>query len=203
MGSLFLIFGYISSYIVILLFALCVLAGLYVCAGLAEEFPSLTKKCIKYTIVLVLVLHIILCLDGLPYLNILIGLISHLVYSTLLFGFPFTDIISIKTFLSLIAFITSHYFWFSYFLYQHEADHIDMFHIIGFFTIMVWIIPFGFFISVSINDNILPGIRPPEHTNGLHKHSNHNIFRTIFDSISVLGRNLIGLTTSPKNNKKK
>ena len=73
--------------------------------------------------------------------------------------FPFVNIKSYEAPLAAIMFIVSHYFWFRYFM--SDDDNIpnrDLLHIIGFLSIMVWAIPFGLFVSLTINDNVLPGM---------------------------------------------
>ena len=35
---------------------------------------------------------------------------------------------------------------------------VDMLHMIGFFLVLVWFVPMGIFVSMSISDNVLPGV---------------------------------------------
>ena len=49
MGVIFWLFGYVSGYVAIMGVALAIAVGLYCVAELAEEYPSLTGKIIKYT----------------------------------------------------------------------------------------------------------------------------------------------------------
>lgn len=49
--------------------------------------------------------------------------------------------------------VTDHCIWFIYF----SNNYYPFREILAFFTICVWLIPFGFFISLSANENTLPG----------------------------------------------
>lgn len=197
MGTVFWLFGYLSSYLAVLAFAMCIVCGLYFCAEAAEEYPSITKKVIRNALIVVLILHVILWVDGLPLVESAVGLVSHGIYALLLNDFPFIDIFSLKVLLSVAAFIASHYFWFRYFL----GKYMEILHIIGFFLIMLWLIPFSLFVSLSVNENILPGIRPPNKSNGVNK--NTNVFKALFDSVSSVVKKLAGLTSTISSNGKK
>ena len=181
MGFIFYIFGYVASYIAVLFAALSISIGLYYCAELAEEYPSLAGKVIKYSTYGVLALHVILCLDGLPWYESIVGLLAHTAYFQLLRSFPFVEVLSLEAILSAVAFIVSHYVWFHYFIsYGYGKPHYDFLTVLGFFFIMLWLIPCGLFISLSINENVLPGIGPSNSAaNGINKKT--NAFKYVFD----------------------
>ena len=174
---LFWLFGYISGYIAIMGVALSIAVGLYSVAELAEEYPSLTGKVIRYIVIGVFVIHVLLLIDGLPFYEKSIGILSHCAYASLLRDYPFVKTVSLEAIFSVVAFIVSHYTWFQYFVWNRH----DFFTILGFFFVMIWIVPFGFFVSLSINENILPGIEPRNHSNGINGKS-MNIFKFIYDS---------------------
>ncbi len=55
----------------------------------------------------------------------------------------------------LVLSMVDHFVWFRYF---HVYQGFTFTEILAYFTICVWLIPFTFFISLSSNDNFLPGI---------------------------------------------
>jgi Transmembrane adaptor Erv26 len=177
MGVIFHIFVHISSFLMLILLSLCIMSGLHICTELAEEYPKLTKLIITYSIIIIIVIHIILFYDGLPFYEISIGIVAHLCYWRLLTNFPFIELLSFKVIISILLFITKQYMWFRYILY----NKIDVFHVLGFFLVMIWLVPFSLLTSLSMNDNILPGLRPPEHNNGINK--NNNLFKSWFDGL--------------------
>ena len=76
-GRLLWLFGFISSYIAVVCVALSVAVGLYYVAELAEEYTTISGKIIKYSTLVVMGLHLVLMLDGLPIYNTLVGLACH------------------------------------------------------------------------------------------------------------------------------
>lgn len=169
-----------------LFLALSVAIGLYYVAELAEEYPSLAGKCIKYATGVVLGLHLILMLDGLPWYNSLVGLLCHCVYASLLREFPFINTLSLEALLSVVAFLVSHVVWFQYFTDgMYGGIRYDFLTVLGFFFVMLWMIPIGLFISMSINDNVLPGagIGPSNAASNGVNGGKRNIFKMLFDSV--------------------
>ena len=56
---------------------------------------------------------------------------------------------------SLIALTCSHYFWLTHFLSHYHSTT----HVLSFMLFAVWLVPFGFFVSLSINaQNFLPAL---------------------------------------------
>ena len=49
--------------------------------------------------------------------------------------------------------MSNHCLWFYYFSYHYYQFS----QILAYFFICVWLVPFGFFISLSANENVLPG----------------------------------------------
>ena len=166
--------------------ALSVAIGLYYVAELAEEYPSLAGKCIKFATCVVLILHVILMLDGLPWYNSLVGLLCHCVYASLLRDFPFINTLSLEALLSVVAFLVSHVVWFQFFTdIEFGGIRYDFLTILGFFFVMLWVIPIGLFISMSINDNVLPGagIGPSNAASNGINGGKRNIFKSLFDFV--------------------
>lgn len=183
MGILFWFFSFISGYVAILLLALSIASGLYVLSELAEEYTSLTGKALKYSLGGVFFLQFILWLDGLPNLESFVGFIALICYGSMLIGFPFMEFFSVQTLSSIIMFIATNALWLKYFL----SNHYDALSIIGYFVVIVWAVPCGVFISMSVNDSVLPGIagKSSSSDNGLGNTASSkktNIFRAFFDS---------------------
>merc|ERR1711865_279709 len=67
-------------------------------------------------------------------------------------SFPFTEMASPVFLSSIVVLCLSHYFWITYF----SETWWSLGYIMGFFFTCVWLVPFTFFISLSINENVLP-----------------------------------------------
>lgn len=178
---MFWLFSYISGYIAILLLALSISSGLYLLAELAEEYPTLTGKCIKYLTGVALVLQVVLLIDGLPMYQSCIGLVSHVIYASMLKQFPFVQLYSVQSLLAVLAFFACNIVWLQYFI---ENGTYEMLQVLGFFVLLVWAVPCALFISVSLNDNSLPGMFGGKGSNGLENISKKkNFFRSILDNL--------------------
>ncbi|KAJ3328404.1 erv26 super protein [Blyttiomyces sp. JEL0837] len=94
--------------------------------------------------------------DGFPVVRTLISLGCHGVYSLLLEKFPniqLEDPIFIAT---CVLVIFDHFLWFFFFTHNYHRFS----EIATFFGIIVWLIPFMYFISLSANEYTLPAIDP-------------------------------------------
>eukprot|EP01103_Thecamoeba_quadrilineata_P003161 TRINITY_DN1296_c0_g1_i2.p1 TRINITY_DN1296_c0_g1~~TRINITY_DN1296_c0_g1_i2.p1 ORF type:complete len:143 (+),score=17.74 TRINITY_DN1296_c0_g1_i2:261-689(+) len=90
--------------------------------------------------------------ENLPPLYLIFGLFVHGVYFTLLTPFPFIELSDIRFSASIVLAILDHFLWFFYFTSVYYPFN----EILAFFIICVWMIPFGFFVSLSANENTLP-----------------------------------------------
>ena len=193
-------FTHICGYCSLLLLAGAMTAALYMLAELAEEFPSRAKIFMTYTLFGLLFFHFLLMLTGLSIVPLLIGMATHGAYFSMLQTFPFVDLISIRSGLSLLGLLASHWFWFKFFIdAEHDHHHRDndgkyqhdMLQVFGFFVVMVWSVPCGLIVSLTVNENVLPGIRPIDHGGmGINSSSSSSssssgkkktIFMSIFD----------------------
>ena len=186
MGVLFWLLGYISGFLTLVLLALSISSGLYLLAELAEEFPTLSGKITKYLLVVILSLHVLLFIVGLPFFQTFMGMLAHLIYASMLANFPFVDLISVSSIGSAIAFIASNLMWLLYFTKAIS----DPLQVIGFFVLCVWCIPCALFVSLTLNENTLPvtanGATIPE-LDGL---SSPGKKKTMFKIISDMFMNL-------------
>merc|ERR1711934_314861 len=145
---------YISGYLFLVFIAICLACGLYYMAELAEEYPTLTKKIIKFSIWAILAVHPMLWIfEPFPFLPVAFGIATHAMYYRLLvMDFPFIELTSANFLGSCAMMIGSHYFWISYF---GDTLH-PLTYVMGFFFTCVWLVPFAYFISLSINEFVLP-----------------------------------------------
>uniref|UniRef100_A0A7S0F458 Protein TEX261 n=1 Tax=Hanusia phi TaxID=3032 RepID=A0A7S0F458_9CRYP len=153
---------YASGYLVLLFLAICMACGLYYMAELAEEYSRLTKKVLKYSIWAVLAIHgLLLVLDGFPFFTTLYGIALHVVYYQFLKDFPFVNFSSPLFLGACAGLVLNHWLWIVYFReqYQYRVPQI-----MAFFVPCVWLVPFGFFVSVSLGDTVLPSAT---HSGGL------------------------------------
>ena len=143
----------------------------------------------RYTLPAVVSVHIILWVDGLPTFEIFLGLLAHACYWKLLESYPILTIKSYEAPMSIFMFLISHYFWFTYFSEPnvYGMPGRDILHIVGFFVVLVWTIPMGLFVTLTISDNVLPsaGNTSTDHlkrTTDLTAHKKGaNVFKTVYD----------------------
>jgi hypothetical protein len=118
-----------------------------------EEFTVLSKKIIQRTIGAVLLLHILLLFDGMPFLQISVSFSCHLFYTLLLRTFPVIGLTDFAFVTSCVLVVADHFMWFAYFTQNRRFSFAE---ITCFFFICIWLVPFQFFISLSAGDNVLP-----------------------------------------------
>lgn len=133
--------------------------GLYYLAELCEEFTSLTKRIIYWAILGVSFEHLLLLVlePALPRLLVMGGLVAHGCYFQLLRSFPFMHPSSPAFLASALAAALSTYGWLRHFFgHYHRVTTV-----LGFMLLNAWLVPFAFFISLSVNESVLPGSSEP------------------------------------------
>ncbi|KPM03218.1 Transmembrane adaptor Erv26-like protein [Sarcoptes scabiei] len=163
----FMLLGWFGVLVLLVFFILSLATGLYYLAELIEEYTTISYKIIKKINFNLVCLYDNLTLWSLPvhlpnYL-IICGLISHLNHILILRTFPFFQFSS-PPFILFIAF--------TYF----AKVNVYFIQVLSYFTICLWIIPFvcsikikfefvrlitlsplkAFFVSLSVNDYVLP-----------------------------------------------
>jgi hypothetical protein len=135
---------------------------------IAEEYSSVAKRYLKRSIVGLSISYILLAIDGLPFTKCMIGLVANISYFPLLKTFPFVDTISLATIWASIITITNHMVWFNYFVsdeyrrtmrredYEKLGSGSPAMRVMGFLFIFVWLVPLGFFISLTSMEENLP-----------------------------------------------
>lgn len=150
----FTVLVYVAGYVFLVFLAVCLACGLYYLAELAEEFTVITKKLIQYTIIGVMVIHgMLLILDRFPFYQITVGLATHGAYLAMLKDFPFIGFTSPIFIGSCVLMVLDHYVWFQFF---SVMGIYRLTHVLGFYLLCVWLVPFGYFVSLSVNDSVLP-----------------------------------------------
>ena len=153
MGIVFNGTVYIAGYIFLLFVAVCLASGLYYLAELVEEHTVLTKRIMLAANVMVIVVHVLFTLfESLPLLALAVGFAAHGCYFWLLQSFPYVKLLSPSCLCSAVMLVASHAFWCRHFLsHFHQTTHV-----LCFFVLNVWLVPFGFFLSLSANEAVLP-----------------------------------------------
>jgi len=174
MGYLFKAIATLAGWLALVVLALSMSAGLYLACDIAEEYASITKRWLHRGIISIIVIYIILSVDGLPVKNVLIGIVAHLSYLPLLSNFPFVQPISPITIWALFISVGNHLSWFYFFIDEynvnyHGRNELSPLRLIGFLFLFVWVIPTGFFISLSSVEDCLP-----LSSGNSHNYQNHN-----------------------------
>ena len=144
---------YTGGYLFLVFIAVCLATGLYYLAEMVEEYTRLTKKVLWWAIRISIALDVaLLVVDRLPILCVGTAIAAQLTYNTLLKRFPFMEMTSLEFLGSLGMLVANHFVWMRHF---REAYH-SMEYLLGFFLMVVWIVPFGFFISLAANESVLP-----------------------------------------------
>ncbi|XP_045606254.1 protein TEX261 [Procambarus clarkii] len=153
MPGLLYLLSWLSTLLQICLGTLALAAALYYLAELVEEYTSTAAKVLRIWIWVTIGLYILLFLfESLPASVILCGLFSQLVHLSILRTFPFFFLTSLPFILGIVLFFVNHFLAFSFFAtYYYPVSEV-----LAYFTLYVWLVPFGFFISLSANENVLP-----------------------------------------------
>ena len=146
-------------------------SSLYLACEMAEEYSSLAKRYLHRSTIGLGLFYIILAIDGLPFKKCAFGLFTYISYLPLLATFPFIQPISFPTIWALIVTLANHISWFNYFISEDYRHHLrDMYKnvstllmggspamkVMGFLFVFVWVVPLGFFISLTSIEESLP-----------------------------------------------
>eukprot|EP00188_Purpureofilum_apyrenoidigerum_P003512 Plantae.Rhodophyta-Purpureofilum_apyrenoidigerum.ctg36966.p1 GENE.Plantae.Rhodophyta-Purpureofilum_apyrenoidigerum.ctg36966~~Plantae.Rhodophyta-Purpureofilum_apyrenoidigerum.ctg36966.p1 ORF type:complete len:242 (+),score=43.95 Plantae.Rhodophyta-Purpureofilum_apyrenoidigerum.ctg36966:84-728(+) len=160
--SFFVVLVYVSGYLFLLFAAVCLACGFYYLAELAEEYTSWTKKLLKVLVAVELFVFLLLwAYERFAFGYCAISFLAHAVYFQLLRTFPFMRPRSPEFISSVLMFVVSNVAWYRFFTTKPEVFYnyrlSPMPSIASFFLICVWMVPIGFFVSLTINDSVLPG----------------------------------------------
>lgn len=145
-------------------------SGLYYISELIEQKTVHTKKILtKLIFGIIITFTCLMFTDGLPIKLCLLSIVSHIIYFKNLDKFPLINLHNIYFVLSIVLVLVNHYFWFKFFnrpqsippQYRYDPNYrmqskYTFPQVASFFGILVWLIPFSLFISLSANDLTLP-----------------------------------------------
>eukprot|EP01129_Flabellula_baltica_P008235 TRINITY_DN3250_c0_g1_i3.p1 TRINITY_DN3250_c0_g1~~TRINITY_DN3250_c0_g1_i3.p1 ORF type:complete len:134 (+),score=25.21 TRINITY_DN3250_c0_g1_i3:951-1352(+) len=83
---------------------------------------------------------------------LLVGVVLHLIYLSMLPMFPRIELTHFKFILSCVVLLLDHSLWFYYFTNEYHPFG----EIIAFYVICVWLVPFSFFVGLTSNEDLLP-----------------------------------------------
>lgn len=145
--------SWVSSLIHVVFCTLSLAAGLYYIAEVVEEYTVVTAKVIRYIIYVTSVVYVgLYFFEKMPTQMILTGLLTNLDYFLVLSTFPNVSLTSFSFIMGIVLVLVNHYFAFSHF----SMIYYPFSEILAYFTICLWLVPFSFFVSLSINDYTLP-----------------------------------------------
>eukprot|EP00558_Chaetoceros_sp_UNC1202_P000145 CAMPEP_0197260452 /NCGR_PEP_ID=MMETSP1429-20130617/84041_1 /TAXON_ID=49237 /ORGANISM="Chaetoceros sp., Strain UNC1202" /LENGTH=206 /DNA_ID=CAMNT_0042724693 /DNA_START=52 /DNA_END=672 /DNA_ORIENTATION=+ len=159
---------FIGGWVAVGILALSVSAGLYLACELAEEYSFIVKRYLKISTITLAVTFLFLTIDGLPITNCFFGTFCYVCYLPLLSTFPFVQPLGLQTIGAAVLSIAHHVLWFNYFtsemfrlyLTHHGTSGIfgmsPAMRVMGFLFVFVWLVPLGFFISLTSVEESLP-----------------------------------------------
>ena len=170
---------------------------------LIEEYSVQSKRILTRLLQAVLVLHL-LCLGTLPLWPLLFSLAAHLFYALLLDSFPYIQLSSPSFVISCALVLCDHFIWFHYFssAAAQRASPIGykFSEIASVFGLLVWMVPFSLFISLSASDYTLPATMDDPGATGTPRKRQKNTVRALLESLFGAIRNLFPIKSaaSPK-----
>lgn len=192
--SFFVALVYVSGYFGLLFAAFCLACGLYYLAEMAEEYTVFARRALRVGVWIVLAAHGFLWIyERFPFLPLLIGAVSHGAYAMLLVDFPFVKTSSPLFILSSVAFVVSNVSWYRFFANDHELFYQYRLNpttaVVCFFVAMIWSVPTGLFVSLTINDSVLPGAGTDAPRKGAGEKRRTNLISAIAQRVNdLLGR---------------
>ncbi|EEQ41780.1 hypothetical protein EJF18_80032 [Clavispora lusitaniae] len=162
--------SYVGVVLGFLFLVLAIASGLYYISEMVEEHTEPTKRFLKRMIQAIIVLLILLWLfDSFPFKLTAFSVVSYLIYMRNLEKFPYVQFTSPIFLLSCVLVIANHFLWFEHFHNpyippldvrlnpDYQPPRIPSFtEVCSFFGLVVWLVPFALFVSLSAHDNLLP-----------------------------------------------
>lgn len=162
--------SYVGVVLGFLFLVLAIALGLYYISEMVEEHTEPTKRFLKRMIQAIIVLLILLWLfDSFPFKLTAFLVVSYLIYMRNLEKFPYVQFTSPIFLLSCVLVIANHFLWFEHFHNpyippldvrlnpDYQPPRIPLFtEVCSFFGLVVWLVPFALFVSLSAHDNLLP-----------------------------------------------
>ena len=150
------IMSWTATVVAVIFVVHCMASGLFCLAEFVEEYTTVAKKVMKLTALVMIVFNVVLGLTGAtPLFLSILGAGAHCSYRSLLHTFPSCDFRSSQFFVSLILFVAHMYYTMEYFGGLRRSTFDQLF---SYLVVLVWLLPFALFISLSANDNVLPSM---------------------------------------------
>jgi hypothetical protein len=127
-------------------------------AEFVEEYSVISKRWINYTSYTVIALHILMLLfEDVPVGRTLFSLFCNIFYTFLSPAFPMIQLSDPTFIFSAILVLSDHFLWFFFFTNFHNFKFLE---ICAIFSILIWLVPFLYFISLSASEYTLPNFSP-------------------------------------------
>lgn len=154
-GWLNTLIAYVGGYLLLVFLAICVATGLQYIAELMEEYTVASKKVLWYLTRIIGGLHVLAYFleSDVELFTAVAGAVAHVMYDRLLRRFPYCSLLSVDFALAALAFLASNSLWMMHWMFSDETG----LFIACYCLVMALLVPFGFFISLSVNENLLPG----------------------------------------------
>lgn len=206
----------IIGYIVGFLAALYLLTtALYTISEQLEDHSKLTRRWIRRYIYFVITAHILLVIvDRVSFKSTIVALIANYCYLTLLRTFPVVKFNSPPFISSCVFAVLNHICWHYSFTDKYLPSHSILKHfptyqgetlkpfdqIASFFVLLVWMVPFFFFLSINVNDYALPTQNesvdlPEKKRTGLAKYVFEQVWQRFSEIAQKLGYDVLGPKT--------
>ncbi|MCJ1438886.1 erv26 super protein [Xylographa pallens] len=164
--------GYIGILLGFCFLTLAIASGLYYLSELVEEHTVAAKKLLTRLIYSVIVLQgLLVAVDRFPVGLSALSIASHAVYLQNLRFFPTVRLADPVFILSCALVLLNHYLWFLHFSSPasfppassspYTASHgaLPSFtEVASYFFLLIWLVPFALFVSLSASENVLPSM---------------------------------------------
>eukprot|EP00037_Helgoeca_nana_P013793 m.127444 g.127444 ORF g.127444 m.127444 type:complete len:192 (-) comp22231_c0_seq2:41-616(-) len=186
------ILSWVSSLLLACFGIVCIASGLYFLAETVEEYSVATKQLLNFAVVACTFCNLLVGLvEPIPIWVTVVAVVAHGAYLNTLQTFPVLE--TGPSFYASCLLILLH----NYLAFTTFADTWFPFdEFLAYFVICVWLVPFGLFVSLSVNDNVLPTHGGPasSSSNGQPHGSkgNRSGLLVAFDSVRNIASDVIG-----------
>lgn len=130
----------------------CFAQGLIYIAGFVEEHSQVAKRVVKTLLLSECVLHLCLMFDSdVAFFPVLVGLLAHIVYCSLLPQFPFVSVTSPIAIASVAVALVNHLVWLVHFV-KSEDYFYPLSTMAAIFVVCTWCTPLVLVVSLSTMD---------------------------------------------------
>jgi hypothetical protein len=151
-----LYFSYGVFYCVAAFVAYCISLGIFNVAENVEKNPLLAQRIFRYLFISVAVMLLInMIVDELPYFLCGILFAQQYLASLIIMPFPNIQWKNWKPVAFVILFIVANVKWYFYLMTLWEFTDLEVF---CFFCFYVWLTPFCIFVSLPVNEYVLPSV---------------------------------------------